>query len=154
MDELYEYTDRLYDTLTGREPQRWDFAAHKTDIVIVNLGTNDVNPIRFYNELGKADEEERHFYERYTAFIKQLRRCNGPSALICCTLGPLDYYLYDVIRQAVTDYVNESGDERVRCFKLIGVNLMTEGFGAIGHPSALTHARIGNELAARLKDLI
>ena len=35
--------------------------------------------------------------------------------------------------------------------QLIGVNLITEGYGAVGHPSAKTHQRMGKELAERIR---
>lgn len=154
MRDLYAYTDRLYDDRAGSTPQKWDFAGHKKDLVLINLGTNDVNPIRFYTELGQADREEAHFIRQYKSFIREIRELNGPDTRIVCALGPLDYYLFDDIRTAVAEYCEEAGDDRVSALKLIGVNLMTEGFGAVGHPSAKTHARVGHELALRLKKFL
>lgn len=154
MNELYEYLDALYDERQGRPLRPWDFAGHKKDVVVVNLGTNDVNAVRFYTELTAADGEEAHFRVQYRGFIEKIRALNGPDALICCTLGPLDYYLYDHIRDVVEAYSAETGDRRVRCFKLIGVNLMTEGWGAVSHPSAKTQQRMGRELAARLRTIL
>ena len=55
-----------------------------------------------------------------------MRRLNGPRAQIFCTLGPLEYYLYDNIKTVVEEYKRDTGDQRVKCFKLIGVNLETE----------------------------
>ena len=83
-----------------------------------------------------------------------MRRLNGPRAQIFCTLGPLEYYLYDNIKTVVEEYKRDTGDQRVKCFKLIGVNLETEGWGAISHPSMKTHLRLGRELAARLRPLL
>lgn len=154
MCALYPYTDRLYDERAGSPLQEWDFSGNKPALIVVNLGTNDVNPIRFYKDLAQADREEAHFIRQYKAFLQMLRKLNGPGSRIVCTLGPLDYYLFDDIRTAVAEYRAETGDDRVCALKLIGVNLMTEGFGAVGHPSAKTHLRAGHELAARLKELL
>ena len=66
----------------------------------------------------------------------------------------MDYYLYDRLRAAVETYKQESGDEKVVTFKFIGINMMTEGYGAMGHPSAKTQERMGHELAYRLKELV
>ena len=121
---------------------------------MINLGTNDVNPVRFYSDLDAAGEEELWFSQRYRAFLEQVRRLNGPRAQIFCTLGPLEYYLYDNIKTVVEEYKRDTGDQRVKCFKLIGVNLETEGWGAISHPSMKTHLRLGRELAARLRPLL
>ena len=152
MDELYAYTDRGVQEKFGLEPEPWDFAANKKDIVFLNLGTNDVNPIRFARDLETAAREEIHFKKQYKAFLQELRRLNGPDTWIICTLGPLDYYLYDCIREAVEIYREEAGDRRIRVFKLIGVNLITEGFGADGHPSLKTHERLGAQLAEILRN--
>lgn len=154
MNELYAYTDRLYDERMGYTPLAWDFLNHKKDLILINLGTNDVNPIRFYEDLEQADREETYFVQQYKDFLRKIRTLNGPDTKIVCTLGPMDYYLYDNIRTAVAEYRGETGDDRVYALKLIGVNLMTEGFGAVGHPSEKTHARLGHELALRLKEIL
>lgn len=154
MQELYAYTDRLYDDRMEQAPELWDFAGNRKDLVVINLGTNDVNPVRFYKDLAQADLEEQHFIAKYKAFIRDIRKLNGPQTEIVCALGPMDFYLYDDIRIAVEQYQKESGDERVWSLKIIGTNLMTEGFGAVGHPSAKTHERAGRELAARLQKIM
>lgn len=154
MEEVYPYTDLLGAQRLEREPELWQFSSHPKDAVVINLGTNDVNPIRFYSDLGAAGEEELWFSQRYCAFLEQVRRLNGPRAQIFCTLGPLEYYLYDNIKTVVEEYKRDTGDQRVKCFKLIGVNLETEGWGAISHPSMKTHLRLGRELAARLRPLL
>ena len=38
-------------------------------------------------------------------------------------------------------------------WKLIGINLMEEGFGSAAHPSLKTHIRMGRELAKRIRQL-
>ena len=57
----------------------------------------------------------------------------------------------DRLREAVEDYREETGDEKVLLFKFIPINVMTEGFGAAGHPSLKTHLRMGKELAHLLR---
>lgn len=153
METAYRYTDWYGQRSVNeeQEPEQWDFEAKRNDIVVVNLGTNDVNPIRFSGDLDVAMDEEAYFTERYRAFIEMIRDVNGSDTWIVCTLGPLDHYLYDNIEKAVQAYVADTGDQKVCCFKSIGVNLMSEGFGADGHPSAKTHARMGREIAQRLR---
>lgn len=154
MRALYPYSDRLYDDRVEKTPEAWNFAENRKDLVLINLGTNDVNPVRFYTDLEQADREEAHFVREYKAFIRMIRELNGPETRIVCALGPMDYYLFDNIRTAVEAYRQETGDTLVYALKLIGINLMTEGFGAVGHPSAKTHARVGLELAARLRKIL
>lgn len=154
MDEVYEFTDVYGFERLEKDLETWDFAHHAKDIVVVNLGTNDASPIRFYTDLATADGEERYFSQGYRAFVEKIRALNGPNTLILCVLGPMDYYLYEVIEKTVETYRLESGDKNIRCFKLIGINPMTEGFGAASHPSSKTHLRVGKELASRIRDII
>lgn len=153
MEGIYEYTDRLYELSTGENPEglRWNFKAHPVDLICINLGTNDVILIKMAQD--KA-EEEKLFMRNYKKFIQKVRELNGPKTEICCTLGPLDYYLYDNIKEAVDQYIAESGDQHIRCFKFGGVNPMMEGFGADGHPCMKTHERMANELTDKIRGLL
>lgn len=153
MNEIYHLTDQLYDERRGVKPAEFDFAANPADIVVLNLGTNDVNPIRFSQDFSQIEAMESWYQRRYKEFVADIRRLNGPDTLIVCALGSMDYYLYDRLKAAVEEYKQESGDEKVHTLKFIGINVMTEGFGAMGHPSAKTHARMGRELAFRLREL-
>ena len=151
MEDLYEYTDLYCDERCGAAPEKWPFA-DRADWVVINLGTNDSARIWAARELSAADEEADWFTERYTAFLRLVRSLR-PAARILCVLGPLDYFLYDRIEQAVGRYRAETGDSRVTALKLRGVNLITEGYGAVSHPSAATHLRMGLELAERIRSL-
>lgn len=151
MDEIYAFTDELYDTKRGAAPGKWDFAAQPNDVVVLNLGTNDANPIRFYQNLDDVPGMAAHFQKRYGAFVRQVRALNGPDTLIVCALGSMDYWLWDRLAAAVEEYKAETGDEKIILFKFVGINVMTEGYGAAGHPSLKTHIRMGRELAHILK---
>lgn len=147
MEDIYAYTDELYDRKFGREPARWDFEKNHNDIVVINLGTNDSNPIRFYRDFNEIETMEKWFHARYKEFVKQVRNLNGPDTYIMCGLGSMDYYLYHHIKEVVNEIKQETGDENICCFEFIPINIMFEGYGAMGHPSAKTHARMGKELA-------
>ena len=75
----------------------------------------------------------------------------GKDTLIVCSLGSMDYFLYDRLKAAVEEYKADTGDERVFAFKYLPINNMSEGVGAGGHPSMKTHLRMGKELAFRLR---
>lgn len=154
MEDIYGLRDELCDKKFNKEPVQWNFKEHKNDIVVINLGTNDANPIRFYREFGEIEGMEQWFKTRYKEFIKQVRTCNGPDTYICCTLGPMDQYLYYIIREAVSELVAETGDVRLITFQYVSINVMMEGYGAAGHPSLKTHARMGKELAAYIRKYI
>lgn len=146
MEDIYKYTDELYNSKMNQEKQLWDFNKNHNDIVVVNLGTNDSNPIRFYRDFNEIEQMEKWFHVRYKEFIKQLRELNGPDTYICCTLGSMDYYLYHHIRDIVNELKEETKDDKLCCFEYIPINVMFEGYGAAGHPSMKTHNRMAKEL--------
>lgn len=154
MLDLYPYTDKPTCDNLSREAEPWDFAKHPKDIIVINLGTNDVNPVRFNPDFDKAAEEEAHFGDNYIELLTMVRKLNGEKPYIVCTLGPMDHYLFDVLRDRVEAYIKETGDQKVLIHKFIGINLMSEGFGAVGHPSAKTHERMSRELAKVLLPLV
>lgn len=150
MEAYYAYTDRFHQEAGGIQSgfEEWDFDHFKPDAIIINLGTNDAFRIK---ASGNDPEEERHFEKQYKEFLFTLRRLNGEQPVIGCTLGSMDYYLYDNILRAANAYKMESGDERIFCFKFGGIFLWDEGIGALDHPSVKTHQRMGKELAQVLK---
>jgi len=154
MEGAYQYTDKYYDAITEQEPQVWDFAGHPIDVIVLNLGTNDSNPIRFNPDLEGGMVEEEFFRSHYRSFIEQLREKNGEKTLICCTLGTMDYYLYNEIEKIVAAYQQETGDERICCFKFRPINMMAEGHASAMHPSAKTHERMGKELTWHLQKIM
>ncbi len=153
MEDIYAYTDELYDKKHGRELAKWDFEANHNDYVVLNLGTNDANPIRFYRDFNDVEGMELWFHDRYKEFVKQVRALNGPDTVIICSLGSIDYYLYHRIRDVVDELKKETGDEKLYSFEFIPVIAMMEGFGAAGHPSAKSHERMGRELAAFIRKI-
>ena len=147
MEDIYRYTDKLYDDKYHKDSGLWDFEKEHNDIVVLNLGTNDCTPIRFYRDFSEVADMERWFHVRYKEFVKQVRNLNGPDTYIMCGLGSMDYYLYHHIKEVVNEIKQETGDQNICCFEFIPINIMFEGYGAMGHPSAKTHARMGKELA-------
>ena len=153
MEDIYAYTDELYEKKHGKELTKWDFEQNHNDIVVINLGTNDANPMRFYRDFNEIEGMELWFHDRYKEFVKQIRALNGPETQIVCSLGSIDYYLYHRIRDVVEELKEETGDENLYVFEFIPVIAMMEGYGAAGHPSAKTHERMGRELACFLRKI-
>lgn len=153
MEGYYEYADRYHEEATGKTDAftRWDFSRFVPEAVVINLGTNDAFRIRVS---GNEPAESEHVQARYTAFLERVRALNGDRAWIVCTLGSMDYFLYDTIEKAAAQYRERSGDERVICMKFGAIDPWGEGFGGLGHPNVKTHARMGRELAALLSTLI
>ncbi|MBR5372348.1 MAG: hypothetical protein IK130_09045 [Oscillospiraceae bacterium] len=119
----------------------WDFAAHPNDVVIVNLGTNDDSFAK--NDLDTYGAE---FQSEYTAFLKQIRKCN-PDAAIICTLGIMGCQeLYPYIENAVKD----AGDPKISCYECETHNYQRDGIGADWHPSPKTQERNAYLLADKI----
>lgn len=150
MDEHYAYADRNHEESMGKRDgfTPWDFNGFQPDAVVVNLGTNDAFRLRV---TGCTPAEESYFIRRYTAFLMQLRKLNGPAPVLMCTLGSMDYYLYDAIEKAVAAYRTDTGDMRVATMKFAPIDPWGEGYGGLGHPNVKTQIRMGHELAAALK---
>ena len=154
MEDIYTKRDELYALKYGKENVEWDFESNHNDIVVINLGTNDTTPIRFYRDFKDVDPMLKWFHNRYNEFVKMVRKANGPDTFICCTMGPMEHYVYHIIKDVVKEIKEETGDEKLCCFAYIPINVMTEGYGAAGHPSAKTHLRMGGELAGYIRKYV
>ena len=145
---LYPFVCSLAKGAANREAgasQAWDFSQHKTDAVIINLGSNDEYAFRAelwedpasgktYKLHGNAD------YARLKAaaknFIGEIRRHN-PQALIIWCYGMFLTGCMDLFRSAVEEFRAENGDDKVRFIELSPMDDTTAG--AQKHPGLLCH---------------
>ena len=148
MEELYAYTDRIYQAKLGLEPEKWDFDHNKNDYVVINLGTNDCFGILFSPDEG----ELQAFTSQYAAFIRQVRKLNGPDTKIICALGTMNYYLYQDICKAVELLQEENPDPNLHVFRFRPIHPF-DGLGADTHPSMATHEKMAKELESFIKTL-
>ena len=123
----------------------WDFSKFTPDIIVINLGTND------NSYTGKDEELIREYTEAYTEFLKQVRKNNANSHIIC-TLGVMGADLYDAICTAAENYTAETGDENISVFRLSTQDGST-GYAADWHPTAATHDKAAAELADYINTL-
>lgn len=153
MEGCYEYADRLQEEAAGKTDDftRWDFSRFVPDAIVINLGTNDAFRIRVS---GNDPAEAGHFQSRYAAFLDRIRALNGEAPWIVCTLGPMDYFLYDNIEKAAAQHRARSGYERIVCMKFGAIDPWGAEMGGLGHPNVKAHARMGRELATLLDTLI
>ncbi len=118
----------------------WDFETHQSDVVVINLGTNDDSYAS--KDLQTRGEE---YKEGYAAFLEQVRALN-PDAVIICTLGIMGCEeLYPYLEEAVA----ASGDEKITCYQSPTQNA-ANGYGADWHPSAVTHEQNAYLLADKI----
>lgn len=124
----------------------WDFERFAPDLIVINLGTNDDSYAQDHAE------RQAEFAKRYAEFLHTVRRRN-PNARILCTLGIMGDRLYPFVEQAVARYVSESGDKRVSAMRF-DVQQAEDGYGSDGHPSAATHIKAEDKLAAHIRTLL
>jgi lysophospholipase L1-like esterase len=149
----YDKRDRLtmpelYDRVIPTEPDSPRAMHSPADVVVVNLGTNDFFP---------GIPEEATFISAYQELLDELR-AQHPGALLVLGLGPMlsDDYPHPRSRSILRGWLTtiqkqrrESGDSRVELIELWTDR--AEGVGCDFHPNLKTHARLGQELAARVR---
>lgn len=114
----------------------WDWSKDTNDVIVINLGTNDVGSER-PDPLNSAK-----------ALLDDMRTKN-PNAEIIWVYGMMKSDNKDVYEQAV-QYMADKGDNKVH-FVLMdkGVN---DGLGA--HPNEEDHAKYGKQLAEYISSLV
>lgn len=111
--------------------------------------TKDANAISLSAE---PEKMELDFDRDYGAFLKLLRRCNGPATHIVCALGSMDYYLCDNIVRAVEAYRAETGDENISLLKYMRIS-SADPLGACAHPNVVTQEKMAEALAKHIRAL-
>ena len=122
------------------EEQQWDFSSMPSDIVVLNIGTND-NSYCTKNE-GSFKELE----DEYLGLLRKVRKYN-PDAAIISTIGitPLSDELYESLHNAVERFKAEC-DTGIEEFRFTPHNGWL-GYGSNWHPSEDTHYYAAEELA-------
>ncbi len=139
LPDCYELSSKFWE-----HSEKWDFTDSRNDVVVINLGTNDINYVG-------ADPENRsqEFIDGYIAFLKQVREKN-PDAYIICTMGTMGgEEIYALIEQAAADYTESSGDERVMSYASATQN-QADGIGSDWHPSPITQQNSAYVLADKI----
>lgn len=146
MPELYPYTDlSASQRLLGDDPaawEKWDFAGHAPDVILINLGTNDAS---WCKDVPERHEEFRQAYER---FLRDVRSCN-PGVPVVCLLGTMDTRLLGEVEAAA----RALADEDVH-FLPLPLQLAEDGNGADFHPSPVTHQKTVKLLVPFLRTLL
>jgi hypothetical protein len=128
---------------------KWDFTLWTPEVVVINLATND---------FGRGNPDEAGWVAAYVAFIAEIR-ARYPQAPVYCAIGsmmsdwPQDRKPRTTLigyLQKVVALANSAGEPPVRVVDL-GVQKMENGIGADWHPSAKTHALMGDILATTIK---
>lgn len=145
LGEVYDYTDTNFEQRRGIEPlSEWDFGGG-SDIVVINIGTND------YSYTGKDEDRQYEFYEAYYDFLGDVREHN-PEADIVCTMGIMGAELFGQIEKAAEDYSRDNSDEHIYTMKF-DYQSEEDGYGGDYHPSVATHEKAARQLVDFLETL-
>ena len=124
----------------------WDFSQFRPDVVVVNLGTNDMSWCA-----GRKDRNAE-FRRKYAEFLKTVRKDN-PGAEILCILGVMGEALNTTMEAAVSDYKAETGDEKIRSLTLREQDGKRNGYGADWHPSEQTQRELADIVTEAVRPL-
>lgn len=144
----------------------YDFKSFNTDVVVINLGTNDL--VAFdqpafkdpktgntyenrKNEDGSFNKDDLNEFENACeAFLKTVRECN-PNAKIVWCYGMLGFGLFDNIKKVV-EKRKADGDKEIYTLELI--NTTPDLYGACMHPGPQSHKNSAKVLTEFLKTIL
>lgn len=132
-DSIYDYYTKTA-SLPGKAycDEEWNFAEHPSDVIVINLGTND-NGATIKGEKITDD----YMTAEAIAFLQLVRKKN-PEAVIIWAYGMLEQSRGSAIQKAV-EKRNEAGDEKVFYLSLREADKTTEGIGTHLHPTIRTN---------------
>jgi lysophospholipase L1-like esterase len=151
----------LYELAVPGRPEPWDFARYSPDVIVLNVGTNDV-----FAGGGTAAflPDENAFKTAYRQFLARLRALY-PRARIVCTLGSMSDGYKKQERNGtvssvhagewVTELVaerNRAGDAWVYRHMMAVQNPEADGVGEDWHPSPSTHQKMAEALTRFLQE--
>ena len=146
-----KYYDKLgfcYNTFDGKIAQEidWDFNKFKSDVVVINLGTNDSS------YCGSSSNKRLEFRQGYKDFIKLVREKN-PEAHILCVLGLMGSDLFGEINAAVNEIKTETNDKKVSALRLNNQR-ESDGIAADWHPTERTNKKAATTVILEIKKLM
>lgn len=130
----------------GQDPSEleWDFSAFTPDVIVINLGTNDLS------YTGTSAEREQEFIQGYVDFLKQVRSKNH-AAKIICTLGTMGTQLNGAMLEAVRQYSSLTGDKNIDTLELEQQNTDADGVTINFHPSEKTYDKVALKLSEKIR---
>lgn len=133
-----------YDRAVGNDSLLWSFPADKApNVVLIALGTNDVNPL----PSGQLPSDAV-LTDAYVSFARTLRG-RYPQAAIVIAIGPMSY-AYQTAAIAAASRLTASGDGNIHTLVF---SQNKQPFGCDSHPSEAQHTVMANELVTLLHSL-
>lgn len=134
-------------TMPFTAPKPWDFAQWQADVVVVDLGTNDLNG----QPKGEPIDQQK-WHDAYVGLIGQIRTAY-PKAHIFLCIGPMGHGRKGEIpgyNEAIAKECADKGDTMVHALALANQQ-MSDGIGADWHPSAKTHEKMSAQIVAAIR---
>ena len=78
---------------------------------------------------------------------------NNPYAYIMCILGDMNNSMYSCIESAVSNYVNETLDNRISA-ETISYRMDINDIVINGHPGYLSNLHAANDLSVKIAELV
>lgn len=146
--EYYEKVGFSYGTYKGTyKPQdmEWDFNGRRPDLVVINLGTNDMSYV--------LDKEERReeYIAGYVEFLKKVRKHNQEPEILC-VLGMMGEALCPAVEEAVERYKAQTGDGKISSMRFAD-QLPEDGYTADWHPTEKTHSKAAERLIGKIREI-
>ncbi len=136
MPMLYDKTDAGLEGIIGEKAcVPWNFEKFPPQVIVLNLGTNDVSYTK------DIPERLKGFEQAYGGFVSEIRKRN-PYSYIICTLGMMGDELFPSIENSV----KALNDDKVFALKL-EVQRKEDGTGSENHPNLITHRRAAERLS-------
>ena len=143
----------IYDRIIPDQPRPlWDLSRYVPDVVVINLGTNDL-------DYTKAPADEAAFKAAYTNFVTRIRG-TYPNARIVCLVGVMlnDWYPRGAkawtnaqawVSAVVQDF-NSRGDAQVYYLK---IDPQDSPYGEDWHPTIATHQQMADKLTPFVRSI-
>ena len=145
MQANWPYTDKWLSLRLGLEPEVWDVNRYEPDIVVINIGTNDISWVR-------GMEERRLEYVAQLRHLIEAVHRRSPKAKIVCCLGIMGEALNDSVKEAV-ELFKKDFPKTCAEFLPFTQQLESDGIGADWHPSAVTHKKAAEKLISLIYKL-
>ena len=147
--EFYEKLGYSRGVYLGKfQPQdfAWDFTGLQPELIVVNLGTNDMSYVLEY-----ADRREEYIHG-YVEFLKTIRKHN-PQAKLLCVLGIMGTALCSAVEETVQRYSSAAGDNNIS-FMHFTDQLPEDGYAADWHPTEKTHTKAAGRLTEEIQKIM
>ncbi len=129
----------------GRE-MTWYFPDFESDVVVINLGTNDAS------YCSKSYDRRQMFIKEYVSLLRTVRSYN-PRAYILCILGDMNNYLYSSIERAVEQYQSEDLDYKTEAMT-VEYRMDINDIVIDGHPGYMSNLYAAGVLSEKINSIV